>query len=122
MTDRILIRNLTVSSHIGVPLDERAAPQPLVIDADLSLDTRPAALADDFTLTIDYAAVCRTLTRVAADRPRALIETLAEDAAAALLAGFPAIAVRLRIAKPRALADEFPGAVPAVEIERTRHA
>ena len=55
------------------------------MDAVLWLDTRPAAAADDLSLTVDYAAVASRLAAVVSGEPVALIETLADRLAAACL-------------------------------------
>lgn len=120
MSDTIQLRGVRVMAHVGVPDDERAAPQRLVVDVDLLFDIRPAAAADDFTLTIDYAAVRATLQSIAEAQPYRLIETIAERMAEALLAEFPASRVRMLVKKPAAL-HAFGVDYPAVEIVRQRH-
>lgn len=118
--DSIQILDLPVRCRIGVPAAERASTQELRFDAALAYDIRAAAANDDFTKTIDYAAVAALIRRVAGARQRQLIETLAEECAAAILAAFPADSVRLTIRKPGALAD-FGAQAAAVEILRQRH-
>jgi dihydroneopterin aldolase len=56
-------------------------------------------LADDFSRTIDYAAVAVQVRDLAGARPRLLIETLAEDTADALLLHFPLRQVRVEVEK-----------------------
>ena len=121
LMDKIRIVDLPVFCFIGVPEIERASAQELRIDAELTLDVRAAARGDDFSHAVDYAAAARMLVDTAKERCRKLIETLAEDAAAALLATFPVERVRVRVRKPRALA-EFGAACAEVEIERSRDA
>lgn len=120
MSDTIQLRGVRVTARVGVPDDERATPQELVVDVDLIFDIRPAAAADDFTLTIDYAAVRATLQRIAEAQSYRLIETIAERTAEALLAEFPTPRVRILVKKPAAL-REFGVDYPAVEIVRHRH-
>ena len=117
--DHISIPDLPLPCRIGVSEGERAAPQLVLIDVELYLDLAPAARQDDFRKTVDYVAVCEALSETAAARPRALIETLAEDSAAELLRRFPVDRVRLRVRKPSALED-FGAPCAAVEIERGR--
>lgn len=117
--DRILLEGVTLPTHVGVPDEERRAPQDVVLDVELEFDLRSAARADDFTLTIDYAAVRETLARVASARPRRLIETLAEELAAAILGEYPVARIRLRLMKPQALRAVGVSA-PGVEIVRGR--
>jgi len=117
--DRILIPDVPVDCRIGVPDGERAAPQRLLVSVTLHGDLSAAGRSDDFSATVDYAAVAETVIHTSLDRPRSLIETLAEDVAAEILAGYPVEAVSVRVVKPSALASK--GApYAAVEIERSR--
>ncbi len=118
--DSILILDLPVRCRIGVPAEERANPQELHLDVEMECDLHPSGAADDFSQTIDYAAVTKRILQVAAKRERQLIEALAEELAAVILADFPADAVRLTLRKPTALAD-FGAEAAAVRIRRTRH-
>jgi len=117
--DKILLGGARLEVHLGVPEEERRQAQTVVVDLEMDFDIRAAAAADDFRLTVDYAAVHETLRRVASERPYALVECLAERLAAAVLDGFPVRSVRVRVKKPAALASrgvEFAG----VEIVRER--
>ncbi|MBI1356169.1 MAG: dihydroneopterin aldolase [Acidobacteria bacterium] len=118
--DSIRILDLPVRAHIGVPEAERDFLQELRVDAELSFDIRAAAAGDDFSKTIDYAAVCKLILAVGMKRERRLVETLAEEMAAEILAEFPAEAVRLLVRKPSALRS-FGAAAAAVEVYRSRH-
>lgn len=79
--DRITIQGLKLVCHIGVPDEERAAPQELL--ADITLYTRKplAGLGDDIANTIDYDRLAQQIAAEASARPRKLIETLADDIA-----------------------------------------
>ncbi|MDE1169925.1 MAG: dihydroneopterin aldolase [Verrucomicrobium sp.] len=86
MSDRILISALRLETHLGVPDAERANPQFVEVTVELEVrGTAAAAARDDIALTVNYGDVARTLARVAAHRPRKLLETLAEDLAAEAL-------------------------------------
>ena len=117
--DRILIPDFPLSCRIGVTEHERSAEQEVLADIELGLDLRAAALSDDLDETLDYQRVGSALVELARERPRKLIETLAEDAAAELLSRFPVAWVRVRIKKPSAMAN-FGAPYAAVEIERRR--
>ena len=96
--DSIRINGLEVQVRIGVPDEERAAPQKLVIDVVMESDFR--GIADDIARTTDYAAVAAWLKEECARREWRLLETLAEDLAAGLLSRFPRVgAVALQIRK-----------------------
>jgi dihydroneopterin aldolase len=97
--NEIFIKSLTVECHIGVPDEERAHPQRLLVDATLIPRVAFADLQDDLVHTADYDAASRRIAAVAAERPRKLIETLAADLVAMLLAEFPLTAAEVEIRK-----------------------
>lgn len=98
MTDRIVIADLELSAHIGVPDEERAAAQRLSVNLVLEPMRQFTALGDALENTVDYFRVCEEVKALSLTRPRRLIETLAEDIAALLLAHFAirSVAVELR--------------------------
>ncbi|MFZ5927124.1 MAG: dihydroneopterin aldolase [Acidobacteriota bacterium] len=104
--DKVILSGARVEARIGVTGEERARPQELVIDVELEADTREAARADDLRLSVDYAAVWSCLKEVAQRQPYALVETLAERIAAAVLEEFAPEAVRVLVRKPGALRAE----------------
>lgn len=99
MSDLIEIHRLKVMSHIGVPHDERARPQPLWITVRMTPGQGFDRLADAIERTVDYQQVADQLTTMAAVRPRHLIETLATEAADLLLREHPLAEVWIRIEK-----------------------
>lgn len=119
MNDTIQLRGVRLQARVGVPDEERAAPQQIIVDADLDWDIRAAAAKDDFSATIDYAAVRDTLAEVASAQPWHLIEAIAERMAAALLDRYPTARVRILLKKPEALRARGVD-YPAVEILRER--
>ncbi len=99
MPDTITLCDLEVRYRVGVPDEERAHPQRLLLTIELDLDVSPAARMDDLTQTINYFAVSRRLLGLGEGREWKLIETLAEEIAALLLAEYPAEAVRVEVKK-----------------------
>ena len=97
--DEIRISALRLTTHIGVPDEERAGSQVLEADITLRIRRRFEAMDDDIAATIDYAAVAARLQALAAERPRRLIETLAAEMAACVLEEFQAIGVTLELRK-----------------------
>jgi dihydroneopterin aldolase len=87
-SDVIIIHDLEVRCHVGVSEAERAHPQRLLLTLEMGADTRPAAVADDLSLTIDYFAVCQRLLTLGEGRHWRLIETLAEEIAGWVLHDF----------------------------------
>jgi dihydroneopterin aldolase len=118
--DRIRVEGIEFHGYHGVSAEERAVGHRFRADVELDLDLRPAAGADDVTLTVDYAAVARAVVEVGTGASVQLVETLAERAAERVLAEFPRVeAVELRMAK---LAPPSPVlfAASAILIRRTR--
>ncbi|MCU0779925.1 MAG: dihydroneopterin aldolase [Akkermansiaceae bacterium] len=97
--DLIEIRGLKLPVHIGVPDDERATPQTLRATIRMEPRTEFERMADDIRRTVDYQEVALAIERLAADRPRRLIETLAAEVANHLLATFPIARVEVEIEK-----------------------
>ena len=99
MPDRILIDSLVLTAFIGVPDEERAAAQRLTVNLVLEPIRDFTALGDALENTADYFRVCEDVKALARARPRRLIETLAEDIAAMLLARFALRAVDVELRK-----------------------
>jgi dihydroneopterin aldolase len=86
--DEIHIASLELSACVGVPDEERARPQRLTVSLTLRAASGFSDLDERLKRTIDYAAVCASVQDLARARPRRLIETLAEEIALGVLAGF----------------------------------
>lgn len=100
MSDLIRVIDLEVWAHLGVPETERAAAQRLLVSLEMQVDSfARAAVADDVTLTVDYFAVAQRIKALAAERPRQLLETLAEEITVDLLKHFPIQKLTLEIKK-----------------------
>jgi dihydroneopterin aldolase len=99
MPDTIEIRRLRVSTFIGVPDEERATAQVLLVSLVLTPSQGFDGLADDISRTVDYHAVALQIEALAAARPRKLIETLAVDIADHLLGRHPLAHVAVIIEK-----------------------
>ncbi len=82
---QIEIRRLKVSTCIGVPDEERAVPQELLVTVKIGVATGFAEMSDDISRTLDYAALAADLQQLAAARSHRLIETLAADIAGRVL-------------------------------------
>jgi dihydroneopterin aldolase len=115
MPDQILISQLCVSSFIGANEEERKRPQRLHVS--LVLETRGgfANVNDQLEKTVDYAVVAQEVKALAVRGERQLIETLAEDIAAALLESYPLVAVEVEVRKHILPDTEYVG----VKIRRT---
>lgn len=115
--DHILVPELRLQAHVGVGEEERARPQDLVIDVELGLDLAPAGVSDDLAATVDYEAVCALTDEVVRSRPFQLVETVAEEIAAAVLERFEVAETVVRVRKPGALQA---WGVPYAQIEVRR--
>ncbi len=114
--DVIEIRRLRVSTHIGVPDEERADAQDLWISVWMHPSQGLAGLGDAVSNTVDYHQVSIELAAVASVKPRHLIETLATDIAEHLLSNHPLSSVKVKVEK-RILPDTE---LVAVKIRRDR--
>jgi FolB domain-containing protein len=97
--DRIEVCELEVAARIGVPDDERAAPQRLTISMTLWPKKDFRELRDELANTIDYAAVCADVKEFVSRTEHKLIETLVDAVAAHLLAAYPVARVRVEVRK-----------------------
>ena len=86
--DQIHIEQLEVFARIGVPDDERSAPQRLTFSITLSPMRDASQLDDQIAKTVNYAAVCAETKKFVRDRSDRLIETLADALAKHLLEVF----------------------------------
>jgi dihydroneopterin aldolase len=98
-SDTIEIRRLQISTRIGVPDEERASPQTLCITLRMIPSQGFDGLADQISNTIDYHAVSIEIKKLAASKPRNLIETLAVETADWLLEHHPLRGVEITIEK-----------------------
>ena len=113
--DRVFIDKLRVEAVIGIHPWERHVRQPLSLDLEVGTDARRVAEADDIAAAVDYSALAERLTNFIQQGRFRLLETLAEEAAAMIQQEFGARWLRLRVAKPGAVAAAD---AVGVEIER----
>ncbi len=99
MQDRIILDGIEVMACVGVPDEERARPQRLEISIVLHLDLSQAGHNDDLGMSINYETVCNKTRAVVEQRPRRLIETVAEDVAQALLDAFRVENIEVEVRK-----------------------
>ncbi len=97
--DRIIIQDLEVFCRVGVPDQERAQPQRLLLTIELERDFTPAAKTDDLEKTVDYYRLSRRLLEFCGGRDWKLIETLAVDMAAMILREFKPGRVAVEVKK-----------------------
>ena len=97
--DRVHLRRLHVRTRLGVPDAERAQPQTVVVDIEMVPLQPFEQLEDQLERAVDYHAVARRVAQLAGQGERRLVETLAAELAAALLAEFPLRATEVTVEK-----------------------
>ena len=102
--DIVYLHGLRVETLIGVHEWERLVRQTLVIDLDMACDTRPAAASDRLSDALDYARVAQRVTEILRDNRKQLLESVAHEMAETLMREFSLSWLRLRVAKPGAIA------------------
>lgn len=117
--DTIHIAGIAARGFHGVLESEREAGQDFSADVTLYLDTRPAARGDDLTETVNYALVAQDVADILSGAPVNLIETVAEQIAAAVLDRPTVVAVDVTVHKPQAPIP-VPFADVVVSIHRDR--
>jgi FolB domain-containing protein len=96
---KISIVDLEVFFNVGVPDDERAKPQRLLLTVELEFDFSPAAMSDRVTKTIDYFTVAQHLLKFGEGRSWKLIEKLVTDVADEVLSEFHPESVTVTVKK-----------------------
>lgn len=99
MPDRITIKDLEVQFHVGVPDEERAESQKLLLTIEMTHDLGPSGATDNLAETIDYYAVCQAVKALGQERRWKLIESLADDICEQVLNQFKPSAVRVVVKK-----------------------
>lgn len=78
---KITITDLEVFYCVGVPDEERARPQRLLVTVDMAFDVSSAATSDRIEKTINYQAVADQILKYGEGRNWKLIERLATNLA-----------------------------------------
>ena len=100
-TDEVFLEGLRFYAFHGVNPEEQALGQRFVVDVRVQADLRAAGRGDDLGQTVNYSAAYKRVRAIVEGPPRNLIEAVAEEIAAALLADFPrARAVTVTVRKP----------------------
>ena len=100
--DCIVVTGIKAEGRHGIEADgERDKPQPFEVDAEVFVDLKPVANADQLDETIDYVTIASTVRGVIEAKSFELVETLADAIATEVLA-LGADLVRVRVRKPRA--------------------
>lgn len=112
--DSLSLRNIRVTTHIGVPAKERKTAQELLVSLEFRSPIDTVARTDDPADGIDYETVTKLVLTIARTE-RKTIERFAEDLASAILKQFkPKGGIRVTIEKHPSLPLES----ASVRIER----
>ncbi len=117
-SDRLLLEGLQFFGHHGDVEAERALGGRVDVDVEIRTDLRPAGRSDQLRDTVDYVRCYEAVRRVVETRQHNLLEKVAEEIAAALLADERITAVRVRVAKQPPLAGIFHRFAVMIERER----
>jgi dihydroneopterin aldolase len=115
--DRVFLRGLTAECVIGFIDWERRVKQTVVVDLELPVDCRQAAVTDDVRDTVDYKKVSKRVLAFIEASEFKLVETLAQRLAMLILEEFAIEWIRLSINKPGAIRNSRD---VGVTIERSR--
>jgi 7,8-dihydroneopterin aldolase/epimerase/oxygenase len=101
--DEILLEGMRFYGYHGVHPEEQRLGQRFVVDVALAVSLQRAGERDDLAATVSYSAAYAEIRRVVEGESRQLIEAVAEEIAAAMLALDGRVQrVRVRVAKPEA--------------------
>lgn len=116
-SDTISIHELRLEAIIGLFPWERIVKQTILVDIDAVVDFQSAVEADDFTKTVDYAAICQAIKNIIEQSQFNLIETLAHKISLEILEQFHVDRVRVSVKKLDVIAN-----VESVGVTIERHA
>ncbi|MCU0771322.1 MAG: dihydroneopterin aldolase [Verrucomicrobia bacterium] len=93
------IVDLEVFFRVGVPDEERAEPQRLLVTVEMDVDAPRAATTDHLGDTIDYHRVSQDVLSYGENRSWKLLERLSAELAGLILAKYQPRRVRVEIKK-----------------------
>lgn len=121
MADDVFLESMRFYGFHGVNPEERVQGQRFIVDVRLTTDLRGAGTSDDLSQTINYSQVYKRVRAIVEGEPRNLIEAVAEEIAATLLAEFPtATEVGVTVRKPEVPLKGAMLAGAGVRIQRQR--
>ncbi|MDB9958173.1 dihydroneopterin aldolase [Oceanospirillaceae bacterium] len=103
--DTVYVHGLAVDTVIGIFDWEREIRQKVVLDVEMAVDISASAATEDIDRTVSYKDVSDRLTQFVEQSEFLLVETMAEEIAALILAEFSVPFVRIKLGKPDAIAN-----------------
>lgn len=115
--DSLRVTDLRVKTRVGVPDEERARSQTILVSLEIFRDLELASVEDDLTETVDYGELVPQVAQMIERSESRLLEKLAGDVAS-LIGRFSGVSgVTVEIAKEEPPLEEEVGRV-SVRIER----
>ena len=99
--DLLTIQGLSVQTQIGVYAWEQQIKQQLLIDVSIPSDF--SRCDDDITKTLDYDALCKTITSFVESQSFQLIEYVANSVAQLIQQEFGVTTLTISVTKPHAV-------------------
>ncbi|WP_298625491.1 dihydroneopterin aldolase [uncultured Legionella sp.] len=99
--DYLNINALSVSTRIGIHAWEQRITQQLLIDISIPLDFTECR--DELHNTLDYDALCQTITQYVESNSFHLIETVANNVAHLVKSTFNTAQITVSVSKPHAV-------------------
>ncbi|WP_066175042.1 dihydroneopterin aldolase [Bacillus marinisedimentorum] len=116
--DKIHVNRMSFYGYHGVFSEENKLGQRFYVDLVLEMDLTPASKTDDLTKTVNYADIYEKVKEIVEGPPRKLVETVAEEIAAAILGSFAPVQIcTVKVIKPD---PPINGHYDSVAIEMTR--
>ena len=113
----VFVRDLELMALIGIYEHEKASPQKIIVNIDLSVHEGDGPQGDDIGHVVSYEIVVKKVEQIIAEGHINLVETLCEKIAAACLRDKRVVAARVRVEKPDIIRN---ARSVGVEIERQR--
>jgi 7,8-dihydroneopterin aldolase/epimerase/oxygenase len=101
--DTIFLNDLQTEAIIGIFDWERQVRQTILIDLEMSVDVRRAALTDSIEDTLNYKRVAKRLLEYVDTTSFHLVETLAENIAMLVIEEFRVSWIKVTLNKPGAI-------------------
>lgn len=118
--DKIILEGMAFYGYHGAREEEKRLGQRFVVDVELYADLSRAGKSDRLEDTVDYGDAFKIIRAIMEGPSKDLLEALAEEIAANLLASLAADAVRVRVKKPGVPIKGSVLAHAAVEVFRKR--
>ncbi len=115
----IIIQGIECSVHCGVTDEERAHPQPILVDLQLQCPNARAAQTDHLIDTIDYGTLVKRVIELSQKSRFHLLEALADHISQTLFSEFPISHLNVWVRKTAAPLDHIKGSV-GVRLSQSR--